>query len=276
MRGLMPINMKPKFILPFIILCCGSFILIGQSYNHPPNMPEYDYKKWHFGFTLGPEFQNMRIVNNSNNLKTLLPLEDLPNASSSDNTIESIYYYSDIPQLSTGFHVGIITSLRLGEFFNLRMIPSLSLGQRNIVSNMFIEESIPDKETFHLYQNPKGTINTTVKSTYISLPILFKYKAVRIENVRPYMVAGANFKYDLATDFDEPITLKKVDNYLEFGLGSDFYMHTFRLGIEVRFGIGLLNTLNDRPKGDTADNKYLTSSMDKIKAKTLTIAINFE
>jgi hypothetical protein len=69
-----------------------------------------------------------------------------------------------------------------------------------------------------------------------------------------------------------------MDASLEFGIGSDFYMQTFRLGIEVRFGIGLFNILSDKPLNTTpgANDPYLTKSIRSIKAKTFTIAFNFE
>lgn len=264
-------NMKIKTGLLFLTLLLASFSMLGQTYRYPPNNLEYDQDKWHFGFTLGPEFQNMRIVNNSESIIDD-PNYNLPNGVSAEN----VYVYSDIQNLSPGFHVGIITSRRIGEYFNLRFIPSLSLGQKTIKSKFYFEDENLnidwDDGLGNYLQEP---IITTIKSTYISLPVLVKYKAVRIENVRPYLVAGASLKYDLATDFEDPITLKKIDTSLEFGLGSDFYMKTFRLGVEVRFGIGLMNVLQtDRPASD--DKPYLTASMDKITAKTFTIALNFE
>ena len=227
--------MKLKFILSLLTLCCFSFLTIGQNYKFPPNKPEYDLQKWHFGFTLGPEFLDLNIVNN--------------------NTTT----YSEVVTPGVGFHVGIITSRRLGELFNIRLIPSLALSYTDIKSEI-------DNE-----------LNTTeIKTTYLSLPVLVKYKAIRINNIRPYMIAGANLKYDLATDFALPITLKKLDTTLELGFGSDFYMQTFRLGVEFRFGIGIFNILQERPEGDTSTNPFLSSSIDNIRAKTFTIAFNFE
>lgn len=264
--------MKAKFILSFLVINCISLSVIGQNYNRPPNLPNYDYKKWHFGFTLGPEFQNFRIVNNS---KNVIGQPEFTTPDPINGTVEKAYYYSDLTTLTPGFHVGIVTSRRLGEYFNLRIIPSLSLGQKDLKSNLYIEESVPGQAEYEVSPIEESTITTNIRSTYISLPVLIKYKAARIENARPFLVAGANFKYDLATDFEEAVTLKKGDISIELGMGSDFYMQTFRFGIELRFGIGLLNILEtERPIDDPTP--YLTYSMDKITAKTFTIAINFE
>ncbi len=258
----------------FILILFSSVSALAQRYSIAPNMLEYDEKKWHFGFTLGPDFQNMKIINNSENLISLIPSGDLPSAPLiTGNTISEVKYYSEIAEVnSPGFHVGIIASKRLGTYLNLRFIPSLSLGGKDIKSQQYLSET-GVKDTTYTGNN---TISTNIKSTYISVPVLLKYKAVRINNMRPYAVAGAAFKYDLATSFDNPITLKRIDTSLEFGLGSDFYLETFRFGIELRFGIGLFNMLADRPAGDTVDDNYLSSSIDKIRAKTFTIAFNFE
>ena len=300
--------MKPKFILLSFIFSCFSFVITGQSYKRPPNLPEYDQKRWHFGFTLGPEYQTLKIANNSNNLgdKTIFPdfpdIEVVPifadtnkdgidtRLSSDEEIIEAIYYSEVVNQKTPGFHVGIILSRRLNDYLNLRIIPSLSLGQKDISSKAFIQERYtiadPDHDKYGETDYRFVTTDTlgnaflptphTIRSTYITCPVLIKYKSVRIDNFRPYLVAGANIKYDLSTSFDDPITLKSFDTSLEFGLGSDFYLQTFRLGIELRFGIGMFNILSDRPEEDTTDEAYLTSSIETLRAKTFTIAINFE
>ncbi len=224
-----------KLLLAFILILSSTSIY-SQKYSKPQNLPEFDQKRWHFGFTLGPEFQDFRISNKGS-------------------------FYSEVPSSNMGFHVGIITSRKMGRYFNLRMIPSLSLGQKTVNTKL----SATDVES------------TVIKSTYICLPILVKYKALRIDNARPYLISGVNFKYDTATDFEAPITLKKFDTCLEFGLGSDFYLQTFRFGIEVRFSIGLNNMLDtNRPDDDPPAYSSITSSINSIRAKTFTIAFNFE
>ncbi len=261
--------MKRRNFLLFIAILTLTTVY-GQKYDRPPNMLQYDDKKWHFGFTLGPEFQSLNITNNSENL---IGIENIVLPDATYDGIENAYYYSEVTRMGIGFHVGIIASLRLGDYFNLRAIPSFSLGQKNIHSKMFIEE-INNGESV-LYESREEPITTIVKSTLITVPILVKYKAVRINNARPYIVAGPNFKCDLTTDLEVPVTLKRFDTFLEMGFGTDFYMQSFRLGVELRFGIGMMDMLRtDRPSNDP--KPYITSSIDKIKAKTFTLAFNFE
>lgn len=257
-----------KYCLYILLFLFCSGVTVAQQYTIPPNKPHYDVKKWHFGFTLGPDVQHMRIANNSNVISP-----ELLTAVDHDNNGDT-YCYSEKISITTGFHVGIITSLRLGRYWNLRMIPSLSLGQnKEITSQLFNDNSLVlDPDTV-------ASISThSVNSTYVACPILLKYKSVRINNARPYLIGGVSFKYDLATKQEEAITLNKADISLEFGIGSDFYLEQFRLGVEVRFGFGLLNVLDDTYYANNAkmDNYYITSSIDHIKARTLTISLNFE
>lgn len=256
-------TMRIKTLLLLTLAFFINSLLSAQNYKRPENLPAYDFKKWHFGFTVGPEFQNMHISNSSANVIDLLDQADIPQGS------DAIYYYSEMTGLSTGFNVGIITSRRLGEYFNLRMIPSLSLGQKTVQSNKYYHkrELKQDINT--------APISTKIKSTYISLPVLIKYKAARIQDMRPYLISGINLKYDLATDDNEAISLKTFDTAIEVGLGADFYLQAFRLGVELRLGLGLSNILQtDRPVN--IDHPYLTPSIQQIKAKTFTIAFNFE
>ena len=264
--------MKSSKAIITITLSLLTFVLWSQTYRKPPNLPEYDLKKWHFGFTVGPEFQNCNITNSGEDVSYLFETEDLDKISPTQGTLDGIYYFSEVSSIATGFHVGIVTSYRLGEYFNLRMLPSLSLGEKEFTSKTFVQGKITDG-TYII--EPSGTeVYTSVKSTYISLPILVKYKSVRIGNARPYLIAGVNVKYDLATEKDEAIALKKMDAGVEFGLGTDFYMQTFRLGVEIRFGLGLLNMIDQSVIEQ--DRPYISKSMESIKAKTFTIAFNFE
>ncbi len=259
-----------------LLLYLSFFILnknaLGQNDRRPQNKPFFDDKKWHFGFTLGPELQNFRVSNNS---QDVIGQANFTPPAATAGTLDGAFYYTEMPERIIGsFHVGIITSRRLGEYFNLRMLPSLSLGQRNLVSKLYTKEMLPGGETV-MFSDEKFNIKTSIKTTHISLPVLIKYKAERMTNFRPYLLAGGNIKYDLSRDLEDPITLKRMDAYLEMGLGADFYLPTFRFGLEVRFSIGLLDILeHERPPLD--EMPYLTYSISKITSNVISIAFNFE
>lgn len=260
--------MKKSLSILFLFLVVVSSNLVAQYFSSPPNLPHHELKTWHFGFTLGPEMHHVRIANNSENIYDLLPSqfqEDIPSVD------EQVYCYSEKTNSTVGLQVGIIASRRLGKHFNLRIIPSLALGQpQEIKSKLYYNDGnqlMPD--TFHLATNH-------INSTYIALPILLKYKALRINNFQPFLIGGVNLKYDLAVKKEDPITLKRSDVSLEIGFGGDFYLQEFRLGFEVRFGIGMFDILDDTYSETKLSEYYITQSIQHIKARTLTIAVNFE
>lgn len=169
---------------------------------------------------------------------------------------------SDVSALLPGFHVGVVSSLRLNRSFNLRFIPGIAFGQRNL---SFIKQDGVTREE-----------PVPVKSTFIELPLLFKYRAVRDGNARPYLLLGMNTRYDLARSKSEDILLKPLDVYLEFGAGCDFYLMFFRFGVEARFSIGMNDMLErNRDTNNKYDPRY-TNSISKLTSRLFIIAFNFE
>ncbi|MCI0473957.1 MAG: hypothetical protein L0Y76_10285, partial [Ignavibacteria bacterium] len=84
------------------------------------NMPTYDYSKYHFGFILALNQMHFSIK----------PAEGLNNTmfsagQASEINADSAILYSVLHAPSLGFTVGIVGNLRLGNYFDLRLIPSL-------------------------------------------------------------------------------------------------------------------------------------------------------
>ncbi|MCK7534492.1 MAG: hypothetical protein MZV63_27485 [Marinilabiliales bacterium] len=68
---------------------------------------------------------------------------------------------------------------------------------------------------------------------------------MRLNNSRPYLIGGVNFRYDLAgkKEYDDAsnvyMRLKRADLYYEVGAGIDFYLPYFKLTIEAKMSNGL-------------------------------------
>ena len=57
-------------LIKYLIIFLSVFSLLnasGQKYKKPQNLPRYDYKKLHFGFTLGINELNFNKVNPNEN-----------------------------------------------------------------------------------------------------------------------------------------------------------------------------------------------------------------
>ena len=87
--------------------------IFARKYPKLQNLPRYDSKKIHFGFTLGINNMDFKIkqVANINDFDSLYVLE---------------------AQKQKGFNLGIVSNLRLGNVFDLRFLPRLVFAERII------------------------------------------------------------------------------------------------------------------------------------------------
>jgi hypothetical protein len=224
----------------------SSFIFANAQKAKVKNDPEYDERPVHFGYTMGLNYMDFRFGRTYN--------------STVNDTL-----YADLGQPMLGFQVGIISDYRLGEYFNLRFLPSFNFGQRNIG-----------------FYNKEGRTNKVMKleSSMLDFPLLIKYKAKRINNYRPYLIAGASARYDLAAkkNYDEEqgiyILLKPLDVYFECGFGIDYYLPFFKFSTEIKASFGILDVLN-KNKTSTSHPEYL-NSLTKLNSNIIMFSLHFE
>ena len=67
-----------------------------------------------------------------------------------------------------------------------------------------------------------------------------------------------------------------LNEFLEMGAGSDFYLPYFKFGIELRFSLGLTDVLVHRPDPKNPGYEDYTQSLSKLRARVFTICFNFE
>ena len=179
--------------------------------------------------------------------------------------IDGKVYQADVSHLIPGFSVGVIGDVRLGEYFNFRLIPSLHLSERTL-------SYMNDKNSDVFKQN--------VKTYLLTVPVYFKYSAVRIKNYRPYLIAGGGIGFDLGRDRQLPVLLKQFDYFIDFGVGCTFYFPFFRFSPEIKFAMGfndILTPLNERPKDFISnDRKFLTNALNRLTSRMFTLVFNFE
>jgi hypothetical protein len=225
-----------------IISILSLFNFVGKSQN----LAMADYRPIHFGFMLGINAMNVGIK------PTLQP-------------IDGVTYKADIATITPGFTVGVIGDVRLGEYFNFRLIPALHLGERTI-------SYVNDKNSEILRQN--------IKSNLLTVPVYFKYSSVRIKNYRPYLIAGGGVSFDLGRDRQRPVLLNTMDYFIDFGVGCTIYFQYFRFSPEIKFALGfnnILTPLDARPKDYVTDaDKIFTNSLTKLTSRLFTLVFNFE
>ncbi|HNY03657.1 MAG TPA: porin family protein [Bacteroidales bacterium] len=236
------------------------------------NMPNYDQENlFHFGFILG--------VNQS--LVTIRPIDNLRSRVFDSTYIPDVLPLPDSARVLSvnstpipGFVVSIVANMQLGKYFELQFVPSLSFGDRTID---YVVETYRYRPAA---TEPVLTLSLTKKvpSTYINFPLEIKYKSLRYNNFRPYLVAGGLYSLDLASQAkkreqrsrnEKIVKFNQNDIYLEAGVGFDFYNEWFKFGLELKMMYGLFDVLK-------REKNIYTDSIDRVSSKIFQVSFTFE
>jgi hypothetical protein len=237
---------KRIFIIIGFLLVSNSFFAQKQKVK---NQPYGDYKLYHFGITVGMNFQDMLLTNSG-----LAAVDENGNPAGT--------WYATIPNYSPGLTVGLIADLYLNPYMNLRFTPSLSFGSKDFE---FVEPNL--KESF----------KTSVRSNYLMAPFDLKIRSMRLNNYRPYVLTGVYAALDLGRKLDEPLLMKPMDYGITLGLGCDFYLPIIKVIPEIRFCFGLSDIVK-KDRTDLTDHsvsKY-PDAITKGVSRIIMITFNFE
>jgi hypothetical protein len=229
-----------------IILCIFNLAItsVWAQLRKPQNQPYADLKRYHLGFHVGVHAQDLILTN-----------VGIP---TSDGEI----WFGEIPSYSPGFSVGIIGSLYINQYLDLRLTPTVHFGDRKVTF----------KE-----QNTKEIFETSLRSNYLSFPLDLKYTAVRLNNYRPYVIGGVFTSFDMGRKKGNPLLLKGLDYGVEFGFGCDIYLPFFKLCPEIKFCFGLADVLEkDRSDISNDNDRKYTQALSKATSRMIVLTFNFE
>jgi hypothetical protein len=218
------------------------------------NYQRHDQKDYHFGFSLG--FNKLNF--------SLKPISNLHNVEFAGNLIaEFDTLKSVLPEAEYGFNIGIVSNLRLADQWDLRFIPTLTFGDRNIVYRG-VKNGSPITRTQQL------------ESTFVDFPLHLKYKSVRMSNTRVYVIGGLKYSHDLASnedkeDFEDEILVRigKNDFFYEMGAGFEYYFEFFKFSTEVKASFGVRDMLS-------RENSMFANSIDRLNSKIIMVSFLFE
>ncbi len=234
-------NFFIKYIL--IVLLTIPSLVNAQKHKKPQNLARYDFKKIHFGFSLGINALNFNINKN-------------------DNFLDNDSLLSMLSQDQKGFNLGIVSNLRLGKYTDLRFIPTLVFGER-ILNYQFT------------VQNNESLKTKRIESTLIDFPISLKYKSERYNNFRTYVMCGVKYSLDIASQStidDEGQELVKLNNHdimIEGGFGIDFYLQYFKFSPQIKISHGIINILSK-------DKTVYTQTINNLKTSGWMLSFTFE
>lgn len=230
-----------------VIIFLGLLISVNSfaQKQKPKNVSWYDEKILHFGFSLGFNTMDFNITPSLAHMKT-----------------DSLY--PEVSRLNPGINIQIVTDFKPADYYDIRFLPGVSFGQRNV--RFYKNQVIYNKKQ-------------RLESSFLEFPLLLKYKGMRLNNVRPYLITGLNYRFDLAAkkeyDEEKPIylRLKKSDLYFEAGAGMDFYMTYFKLSVEVKMSNGLRDVLVHDPA--TGYPQY-SNAIERMKSQIWVLSFHFE
>jgi hypothetical protein len=231
------------------ILVFGFFLMISIAFyaqrDRVEYLPSFDKKKLHYGFYLGI---------NQNDFKLNLKESSIQNA---NITIESTF----------GFNVGLIADFRLHKNLNLRLEPGLISNSKDILFNHLTSSS-----------NPQDSIRN-ISSTYLHVPLIFKFSTDRYKNIRPYVLAGVSYDYNFSSneanqdDNSSGQFRMKTHNFMyEVGMGIDIYLYFFKFSPSIR---GVF-AMNNEIKYDEDPNSKWTAPINFMGTRGVFLNFSFE
>ena len=235
-------------------------------------LPKYEQEPYHFGFLIAYNQMSYTIKTVENYQNIAQPADSWPNGQYSVPNTECIYVYNLETEQTPGFTVGIIGSKRLGRYFDLRFIPSLSFSERRMQYSLAIKGN-----DGHIDMKD---ITKSIGTTFVEFPLNIKYRSKRYNNIGAYVMGGINPKLDLASqkdnkesingvEFINNLVTKRFDFAGEIGAGFDIYNQWFKMGIEVKMSYGILDIVK-------SEAFIYTAPIEQLRNKLFQVSLIFE
>lgn len=237
-------NFSPIFkqLGPIAFALFVQFNLSAQTARGNYNFLDFNQKPYYFGITLAYNSSNFKVYQSKDFI-----LND------SINTVESV--------TGPGFNLGIVTNLKIGEYFDVRFLPTLSFGERNI--------------NYSPTSANRRPFARKVESVFVELPFQARYKSEPFRDMRLFVITGMKYSFDVASDSRSRLaeTLVKIapnDFAMEVGAGIQFFLPYFIFSPEIKYSHGMNNILIfDK-------NLEESSIIDKVLSRTFTLSFHFE
>jgi len=227
---------RKKSLIALLVLFIISTAVKAQDPRWS-NLPTYDNRILHYGFSIGVGTSGYRAT--------------LSQSFLDNDTILSVR-----PSFTSAFTLGFVVNLRLHEYFDLRLLPTVGFYERKVD-----------------YQFAGSSKSQSIESTFLEFPLLVKYKSQRRKNTRMYLVGGVKYSIEAGAKKKEKkkteLRTQSADLAVEYGVGFDFYCPLFKFSPELRMSHGLVNMVN-------ADPNVYSTSLSKLTTHTLTLYLHFE
>jgi len=237
-------SMKLRILITIVAISIAT-VNMAQKSSVIQHKPYIDLRQMHFGILIGMNLQDIEMQSK----EPILCDED---------------------RWSPGFSVGVMADMRLSDYLNLRVSPTMHFGAKHL--------SFRKQEADVTNENLKTEVIQNMKNTYLAIPVDLKFSSKRWNNIRPYMLAGISPMVNLTNNSQEIVKLKRTDVMLEVGLGCDIYLPFFKLAPELKFCYGLGNRIDKSHVNDIKDDykKMYANSITSGHTKMIVLTFCFE
>ena len=216
-------------------------------------------------------FSKERLVNNENFDKPQLSYGYYLGFNVYDYNIDYTTNVNDVQVLKyAGLNVGLVGNFRINDYIDIRLEPGLVISRRELNYSYTYFNGI-----FH---DEKDLIRE-IQSTFVHIPLLIKFSTKRINNVKPFIVAGFSTALNLSSQQNNPkdnsnntFRVTKNNLYYELGIGIDLYLTWFKFTPSLR---GVFS-IQDELVNDVDLNSPWTKNMTQIQTRGLFINFTFQ
>ena len=216
-------------------------------------------------------FSKERLVNNENFDKPQLSYGYYLGFNVYDYNIDYTTNVMDVQVLkSAGLNVGLVGNFRINDYIDIRLEPGLVISTRELNYSYTYFNGISHEE--------KDLIRE-IQSTFVHIPLLIKFSTKRINNIKPFIVAGFSTALNLSSQQNNPkdnsnntFRVTKNNLYYELGIGIDLYLTWFKFTPSLR---GVFS-IQDELVNDVDPNSPWTKNMTQIQTRGLFINFTFQ
>lgn len=216
-------------------------------------------------------FSKERLVNNENFDKPQLSYGYYLGFNVYDYNIDYTTNVNDVQVLKyAGLNVGLVGNFRINDYIDIRLEPGLVISRRELNYSYTYFNGISHEE--------KDLIRE-IQSTFVHIPLLIKFSSKRINNIKPFIVAGFSTALNLSSQQNNPkdnsnntFRVTKNNLYYELGIGIDLYLTWFKFTPSLR---GVFS-IQDELVNDVDPNSPWTKNMTQIQTRGLFINFTFQ
>ncbi len=226
-------------LLLCFVLCTASAQKVGR--------PNYNFmnkqgKPYYFGLTLAFHSSNYHVFRSKNfsEQEQILSVEGIT---------------------GPGYNVNVVANLKIGRYFDFRLLPGFSFTERRI-----------------RYNDLTGQLNNSnirIESVFAEVPFHVRFKSEPYNDMRLFALGGIKYSFDIASQSrrradDSILKISPTDFSVEVGFGMQFFFPYFILSPELKLTQGINNVL-------IFNEKIIQSNvLENVLSRTITLSFHFE